>query len=137
MLSQSAQLNVRQSVFIAKLLNLMSAKCTSPTICHLPLRSFVGEFGDVCRGIWYKPSSKHLSVAIKTLKVLADWFILFSAHLTYNSCVFSFQPGSPYKDRVDFLTEASIMGQFHHPNVITLHGVVTKCESSILMHSPH
>lgn len=29
----------------------------------------IGEFGDVCRGIWYKPNSKHLSVAIKTLKV--------------------------------------------------------------------
>ena len=38
------------------------------------------------------------------------------------------QPGSPYNDRVNFLTEASIMGQFHHPNVITLHGVVTKCK---------
>ena len=43
---------------------------------------FVGEFGDVCRGIWYKPSSKHLSVAIKTLKV-QDHSFLFSAHRIY------------------------------------------------------
>ena len=28
-------------------------------------------------------------------------------------------------ERVKFLQEAAIMGQFHHPNVITLHGVVT------------
>lgn len=30
------------------------------------------------------------------------------------------------KARNDFLTEASIMGQFEHPNVIFLQGVVTK-----------
>ena len=29
-------------------------------------------------------------------------------------------------DRVRFLQEAAIMGQFFHPNVVTLHGVVTK-----------
>ena len=29
------------------------------------------------------------------------------------------------KERVKFLQEAAIMGQFRHPNVITLHGVVT------------
>ena len=29
-------------------------------------------------------------------------------------------------DRVRFLQEAAIMGQFYHPNVVTLHGVVTK-----------
>ena len=28
-------------------------------------------------------------------------------------------------ERVKFLQEAAIMGQFHHPNVIALHGVVT------------
>ena len=36
------------------------------------------------------------------------------------------KPGSSEKARVDFLTEASIMGQFEHPNVIFLQGVVTK-----------
>uniref|UniRef100_A0A1X7TBU5 Serine-threonine/tyrosine-protein kinase catalytic domain-containing protein n=1 Tax=Amphimedon queenslandica TaxID=400682 RepID=A0A1X7TBU5_AMPQE len=28
-------------------------------------------------------------------------------------------------ERVKFLQEAAIMGQFHHPNVVKLHGVVT------------
>ena len=28
-------------------------------------------------------------------------------------------------ERVKFLQEAAIMGQFHHPNVVTLYGVVT------------
>ena len=36
------------------------------------------------------------------------------------------KPGSSDKARADFLTEASIMGQFEHPNVIFLQGVVTK-----------
>ena len=36
------------------------------------------------------------------------------------------KPGSTDKARSDFLTEASIMGQFEHPNVIFLQGVVTK-----------
>ncbi|CAL4073921.1 unnamed protein product [Meganyctiphanes norvegica] len=62
-----------------------------------------GEFGDVCKGILQLPSRPKMTVAIKTLK-----------------------PGSSEKARVDFLTEASIMGQFEHPNVIFLQGVVTK-----------
>ncbi|XP_066959562.1 ephrin type-B receptor 1 isoform X4 [Macrobrachium rosenbergii] len=62
-----------------------------------------GEFGDVCKGSLQLPSRPEMTVAIKTLK-----------------------PGSPEKARVDFLTEASIMGQFEHPNVIFLQGVVTK-----------
>ncbi|KAK7082967.1 Ephrin type-A receptor 5, partial [Halocaridina rubra] len=62
-----------------------------------------GEFGDVCKGKLQLPSRPEMTVAIKTLK-----------------------PGSSEKARVDFLTEASIMGQFEHPNVIFLQGVVTK-----------
>lgn len=64
-----------------------------------------GEFGDVCRGRLKIPPSftKEIDVAIKTLK-----------------------PGSSEKARCDFLTEASIMGQFDHPNVIYLQGVVTR-----------
>uniref|UniRef100_A0A8D8YG78 receptor protein-tyrosine kinase n=1 Tax=Cacopsylla melanoneura TaxID=428564 RepID=A0A8D8YG78_9HEMI len=64
-----------------------------------------GEFGDVCRGKLKLPpdSRSDIDVAIKTLK-----------------------PGSPDKARNDFLSEASIMGQFEHPNVIFLQGVVTK-----------
>jgi len=62
-----------------------------------------GEFGDVCRGRLSVPDRNDMLVAIKTLK-----------------------PGSTDKARSDFLTEASIMGQFEHPNVIFLQGVVTK-----------
>ena len=29
------------------------------------------------------------------------------------------------EEKVKFLQEAAIMGQFHHANVVTLHGVVT------------
>ncbi|XP_065370675.1 ephrin type-B receptor 1-B isoform X3 [Calliphora vicina] len=64
-----------------------------------------GEFGDVCRGRLKIPPTfvQDIDVAIKTLK-----------------------PGSSEKARCDFLTEASIMGQFDHPNVIYLQGVVTR-----------
>ncbi|XP_017777652.1 PREDICTED: ephrin type-A receptor 4-A isoform X3 [Nicrophorus vespilloides] len=61
-----------------------------------------GEFGDVCKGK-LKVNGMDIDVAIKTLKA-----------------------GSLDKARNDFLTEASIMGQFEHPNVIFLQGVVTK-----------
>ena len=33
--------------------------------------------------------------------------------------------GVTEKERVQFLQEAAIMGQFSHPNVVKLHGVVT------------
>jgi len=64
-----------------------------------------GEFGDVCKGKLRVPSRPEMSVAIKTLKA-----------------------GATDKNRLDFLTEASIMGQFDDPNVIFLEGVVTKCK---------
>ncbi len=62
-----------------------------------------GEFGDVCKGKLKNSSSVWTTVAIKTLKV-----------------------GSSEKNRCDFLTEASIMAQFHHENIICLEGVVTQ-----------
>ena len=62
-----------------------------------------GEFGDVCKGKLKVPGKGELTVAIKTLKA-----------------------GASDKNRLDFLTEASIMGQFDDPNVIYLEGVVTK-----------
>uniref|UniRef100_A0AAR2KDE5 receptor protein-tyrosine kinase n=1 Tax=Pygocentrus nattereri TaxID=42514 RepID=A0AAR2KDE5_PYGNA len=63
----------------------------------------VGEFGEVYRGILKAPGRKEAAVAIKTLK-----------------------PGYTEKQRQDFLSEASIMGQFCHQNIIRLEGVVTK-----------
>ena len=41
----------------------------------------------------------------------------------------SLKAGYSDKQRRDFLSEASIMGQFDHPNIIRLEGVVTRCES--------
>jgi serine/threonine protein kinase len=35
--------------------------------------------------------------------------------------------------RTDFLNEASIMGQFHHDNVIKLHGVVTRVDPAMIV----
>uniref|UniRef100_A0AAY4ERP6 receptor protein-tyrosine kinase n=1 Tax=Denticeps clupeoides TaxID=299321 RepID=A0AAY4ERP6_9TELE len=62
-----------------------------------------GEFGEVCSGNLKMPGKREMFVAIKTLK-----------------------SGYTEKQRRDFLSEASIMGQFDHPNVIHLEGVVTK-----------
>ncbi|RLW00704.1 hypothetical protein DV515_00008632 [Chloebia gouldiae] len=61
------------------------------------------EFGEVCRGRLKLPGRREIFVAIKTLKV-----------------------GYTERQRRDFLSEASIMGQFDHPNIIHLEGVVTK-----------
>ena len=36
--------------------------------------------------------------------------------------------GSKEEDRIKFLQEAAIMGQFMHPNVVTMYGVVTEGE---------
>ena len=57
----------------------------------------------MCKGKLRIPGRPEMTVAIKTLK-----------------------PGATEKNRLDFLTEASIMGQFDDPNVIFLEGVVTK-----------
>ena len=69
---------------------------------------FLGEFGDVCKGKLRIPGRMEKSVAIKTLK-----------------------QGATDKNRLEFLTEASIMGQFDDPNVIYLEGVVTKSKFSL------
>ena len=64
----------------------------------------VGEFGVVKRGVW-SVGGEEREVAVKTL---AD--------------------GSTEEKRIQFLQEAAIMGQFKHPNVITLHGVLMEEE---------
>lgn len=64
-----------------------------------------GEFGEVYKGT-LKTSKKDIPVAIKTLKT-----------------------GYTEKQRIDFLSEASIMGQFCHHNIIRLEGVVSKCKA--------
>ena len=63
-----------------------------------------GQFGVVFKGEWVAPGAEEggkLDVAVKTLK-----------------------DGAAEEDRVKFLQEAAIIGQFSHPNVIKLHGIV-------------
>ncbi|XP_056459779.1 ephrin type-B receptor 3 isoform X1 [Gadus chalcogrammus] len=78
---------------------------TASHLQAIPLEDFtpIGEFGEVCRGRLKLPGRREIIVAIKTLKV-----------------------GYTDRQRRDFLSEASIMGQFDHPNIIRLEGVVTK-----------
>ena len=60
-----------------------------------------GQFGTVERGVWLAPWGP-TDAALKKLNV-----------------------GSSELDMVKFLQEAAIMGQFFHPNIIRLFGVVT------------
>ena len=59
----------------------------------------------VYRGVLDSGKGDEVEVAVKTLK-----------------------EGSGEEDRVKFLQEAAIMGQFKHHNVVTMHGVVTQGE---------
>uniref|UniRef100_A0A8D0AJ11 receptor protein-tyrosine kinase n=1 Tax=Sander lucioperca TaxID=283035 RepID=A0A8D0AJ11_SANLU len=69
-----------------------------------------GEFGEVCSGPLRLPGKREIQVAIKTLKA-----------------------GYTEQQRRDFLWEASIMGQFNHPNIIRLEGVVTKSKPVMII----
>ncbi|XP_072556370.1 ephrin type-A receptor 6 isoform X2 [Paramormyrops kingsleyae] len=79
------------------------AKEIDPTRIRIERVIGAGEFGEVCSGRLRTPGKKDIAVAIKTLK-----------------------GGYMDQQRRDFLREASIMGQFDHPNIIRLEGVVTK-----------
>lgn len=82
--------------------------CTGTASCWTDILSISGEFGEVCSGRLKTPGKREIPVAIKTLK-----------------------GGYMDRQRRDFLREASIMGQFDHPNIIRLEGVVTKSKSPI------
>ncbi|XP_034145957.1 ephrin type-A receptor 5 isoform X4 [Esox lucius] len=69
-----------------------------------------GEFGEVCSGPLRLTGKREFPVAIKTLKA-----------------------GYSEQQRRDFLGEASIMGQFDHPNIIHLEGVVTKSKPVMII----
>ena len=57
-----------------------------------------GQFGYVRKGFWNVTTE----VAVKMLK-----------------------DGASEEDKIKFLQEAAIMGQFSHPNVVKMYGVVT------------
>ncbi|KRY70671.1 Ephrin type-A receptor 4-A, partial [Trichinella pseudospiralis] len=69
-----------------------------------------GEFGEVYKGKMCVPGSGVEVVAIKSLKT-----------------------GLSVKAKLDFLSEASIMGQFDHPNVIRLKGVISRSEPAMIV----
>ena len=61
-----------------------------------------GQFGVVYRGQWVvQGGEENIDVAVKTLK-----------------------QNSQEEDKVKFLQEAAIIGQFSHPNVVKLYGMV-------------
>ncbi|XP_013921468.1 PREDICTED: ephrin type-A receptor 1 isoform X1 [Thamnophis sirtalis] len=74
-----------------------------PSIVSIDTVIGEGEFGEVYCGALHFPGKERIVVAIKTLK-------------------------STYSDSTwwNFLREATIMGQFNHPNIVRLEGVVTK-----------
>uniref|UniRef100_A0AAR2KCZ5 Ephrin type-A receptor 10 n=1 Tax=Pygocentrus nattereri TaxID=42514 RepID=A0AAR2KCZ5_PYGNA len=69
-----------------------------------------GEFGEVCRGCLKLPSKRELPVAIKTLRA-----------------------GCSDKQRRSFLSEAGILGQFDHSNIVRLEGVITRGSTMMIV----
>lgn len=62
-----------------------------------------GQFGTVNKATWTRCKGT-IEVAVKTMKQASK------------------------QDRIKFLQEAAIMGQFKHPNIVTLYGLVTTGE---------
>ena len=79
-------------------------------ICSVFQELGSGEFGVVHLGTWTDVCSDPVQVAVKTLN---------------SQCSES--------DRIKFLREAAIMGQFKHDNVVQLHGVVTEEENMMIV----
>ena len=80
--------------------------------CSIQSKLGSGHFGVVYKGVWRPPRKNQVRVAVKTLK-----------------------EGFGKEERIKFLQEAAIMGQFKHPNVVKMYGVVTLgkpvCEVSV------
>ncbi|XP_048877551.1 ephrin type-A receptor 8 isoform X5 [Brienomyrus brachyistius] len=69
-----------------------------------------GEFGEVCFGRMKLPGKRDIPVSLKTLK---------------EEC--------SEKQQRDFLSKASIMAQFDHPNVIHLEGIITRSKPLMII----
>ena len=61
-----------------------------------------GQFGEVCKAQWVI-SGATKDIAVKTLRAEVP----------------------EEEEKVRFLQEAAIMGQFFHPNIVKLYGVIT------------
>ena len=77
--------------------------CVGIPCVYLRLLAALGEgqFGTVSQGVWQKKDGEAVSVAVKVLRSTAK-----------------------VESRLKFLQEAAIMGQFLHPNIVRLYGVV-------------
>ena len=86
---------------------------TFPHTIHVPPSSSIrivkyighGQFGTVNLAVWTQQYVEPMEVAVKVCRAGANEAI-----------------------KTKFLKEAAIMGQFHHPNVVKLYGVVTMSE---------
>ena len=93
-----------------KLFNSLFASSYDSVISKLSVYSLKsklgsGQFGEVYEGNWLGDEGE-ISVAVKILKEEAK-----------------------EEDRIKFLQEAAIMGQFRDPNMVTIHGIVHEDES--------
>ncbi|XP_051920939.1 ephrin type-B receptor 5-like isoform X3 [Hippocampus zosterae] len=72
---------------------------------HLRIEEVIGaaQFGEVSRGRYRPPGRREVLVAVKTLR----W-------------------GASDREKGMFLSEAGVLGQFDHPNVLKLEGVITR-----------
>ncbi|CAD6192041.1 unnamed protein product [Caenorhabditis auriculariae] len=87
-----------------------------------------GEFGDVCLGGLHRSA------------ILSNKYGTTVSHGRFNDgeqyetvAIKTLKSGSSAKAKSEFLIEASIMGQFTHPNVIRLIGVVTSSEPIMIV----
>ena len=78
--------------------------------CSISQQLGYGEFGVVSLGKWSKTSTDCVQVAVKTLN---------------SQCSES--------EKVKFLREAAIMGQFEDNHIVKLHGVVTELQNTMII----
>ena len=78
--------------------------------CSISQELGYGEFGVVSLGKWSKTPADSVQVAVKTLN---------------SEC------SEP--EKVKFLREAAIMGQFEDIHIVKLHGVVTELQNTMII----
>lgn len=93
-----------------------------------------GEFGDVCLGGLSKnsPTAAKWSVSNTTMG-RGGGGGGYESEPYETVAIKTLKSGSSAKAKAEFLTEATIMGQFSHPNVIRLIGVVTSAEPVMIV----
>lgn len=74
--------------------------------CRITSHLGSGQFANVEKGVWKSPNGITLEVAVKCLS-----------------------SNTSSLDKIKFLQEAAIMGQFQHPNVVRINGVVMDKET--------